>query len=327
MAGNRRGSTHGAVALACTRLRPFSTGPGLVESCGGVVTEVGFVGLGVMGQPMAVNLARTGTPLVVWNRTAARTEAVVNAGAKAVDDLDDVLSRTTTVFFMMANGAALDDVLGRGSDLFRRRVDGHLIVSLGTTSPEFSQQLGEDIVAAGGRYVEAPVSGSREPAERAELVGMLAGTPEDVATVRPLVSAMCRVTFECGAVPTALLMKLSVNLFLITMVAGLAEATHFAERHGLDLETFRSVLDAGPMSSSVSRAKLAMLVSREFPVAAALGDVLMNSQLVVQAARKRGVAAPLIDASEALFAEAVAMGFGGDDMAAVIRAFERRTDA
>jgi 3-hydroxyisobutyrate dehydrogenase len=198
---------------------------------------------------------------------------------------------------------------------------------MGTTSADFSQALAVDVAEAGGGYVEAPVSGSRGPAERAELIGMLAGSPADVERVRPLVATMCRDTFDCGAIPTALLMKLSVNVFLMTMVAGLTEAAHFAEQHGLDMDTFRSVVDAGPMSSSVSQAKLAMLVSRDFPVAAAVSDVLMNCRLVTDAARANGTAAPLMDATEALFAEAEALGLGGLDMAAVVHAIERRTQA
>ncbi len=285
---------------------------------------VGFVGLGVMGQPMGLNLARAGVPLVVWNRTAARLEPLVAAGAEAASSVDDVLTRASTVLFMMANGDVLDEVLGRGTPDFDRRVARHLVVHMGTTSPRYSLSLAADVRAAAGRYVEAPVSGSRGPAEAAELVGMLAGAPEDLDVVRPLVAATCRETFDCGEVPAALMTKLSVNLYLITMVVGLAESAHFAERHGVDLATFRAVIDAGQMSSTISRAKLPMLVSGEFPVAAALSDVLMNCRLVADAARSSGTAAPLMAASEELFAEAEAMGLGGQDMAAVVHAIAQR---
>ncbi|MEO7981930.1 MAG: NAD(P)-dependent oxidoreductase [Sporichthyaceae bacterium] len=285
---------------------------------------VGFVGLGVMGQPMAVNLARTGTPLVVWNRTPARLGPLRDAGAEAADDVDGVLARATTVLFMMADGAVLDEVLGRDSPLFAARVEGHLLVHMGTTSPDYSRGLAAEVRRAGGRYVEAPVSGSRVPAEQRQIVGMVAGRPEDVAVVRPLVSAMCRETFDCGEVPGALLTKLSVNLFLMTMVAGLAEAANFAQQHGVPMDTFRAVLDAGPMASAVSRGKLEMLVSGEFPVAAAVSDVLMNSRLVADAARATGTAAPLMLVTEQLFTEAEAMGLGGEDMAAVLLAIARR---
>jgi 3-hydroxyisobutyrate dehydrogenase len=120
-------------------------------------------------------------------------------------------------------------------------------------------------------------------------------------------------------------MKLAVNLYLITMVTGLAEAAHFADRSGLDLEQFAAVLDAGPMASSVSRAKIAKLVGRDFVVQAAAADVLKNNQLVAAAARGAEIASPLLDACHALFRETVEQGHGGLDMAAVVHAIECRS--
>jgi 3-hydroxyisobutyrate dehydrogenase len=131
----------------------------------------------------------------------------------------------------------------------------------------------------------------------------------------------------CGPVPNALVMKLAVNLFLITMVTGLAEATHFAERHGLDLAQFVAVLDAGPMASDVSRAKAAKLLVGDFAVQAAVSNVLENNRLIAAAARAARIASPLLDACHALYAEAVGLGLADADMAAVVRAIEERTSS
>jgi 3-hydroxyisobutyrate dehydrogenase len=196
---------------------------------------------------------------------------------------------------------------------------------MGTTAPAYSRGLEADVLAAGGRYVEAPVSGSRGPAQAGELIAMLAGAHDAVAAVRPLLAPMCRQTVECGPVPSALTMKLAVNLYLITTVTGLAEAAHFAAVHGLDMDTFRAVLDAGPMASTVSRGKLAKLLAGDLSPQAAAADVLVNNELVAAAARTAGMASPALDVSHALFAETVAQGRGGEDMIAVIRALEART--
>jgi 3-hydroxyisobutyrate dehydrogenase len=289
-------------------------------------SRVGFVGLGVMGLPMASNLARSGVDLVVWNRTAARAAPLAEAGATVAGSVEEVVDATSTVILMMASGEALDGVLGRGTPRFARLVAGRTIVPMGTTSPEYSRALQDDVLAAGGRYVEAPVSGSRVPAETRQLVGMLAGDPAAVADVRPLVDLLCRQSVVCGPVPNALTTKLAVNVFLITMVTGLAESLHFAERHGLDLQSVREVLDAGPMASSVSRGKVQKVVDGDFGVQAGLSDVLMNSRLVAGAARRAGIASPLVDVCEALYAEAEALGHGGEDMIAVLRAIEARSD-
>ncbi|GAA3773584.1 NAD(P)-dependent oxidoreductase [Streptomyces phyllanthi] len=287
---------------------------------------VGFIGLGVMGQPMALNLARAGTPLVVHNRTPARCEPLRAAGAEVAASPAEVFDRAGTVILMLADETAIDAVLGRGTPDFAARVAGHTVVHMGTTSPEYSGDLQDDIRAASGRYVESPVSGSRVPAEQGRLVAMLAGDDDAVEAVRPLLAPMCRETFGCGAVPGALLMKFSVNLFLITMVTGLTEAFHFAGRHGLDQRLLRDVLDAGPMASAVSRVKAPKLLARDFAVQAAAADVLKNNRLIAEAARKAGLASPLLDVCHTLYDETVARGHGHEDMVAVLRALEARTD-
>ncbi len=288
-----------------------------------MVVLLGFLGLGVMGQPMALNLARAGTPLVVWNRTPARCAPLRAAGAAVAATPDEVFAAARTVLMMLADDAAVDAVLARGTPEFGARVAGRTVVHMGTTAPGYSRDLAADVAAAGGRYVEAPVSGSRIPAAKGELVAMLAGDAAE--EVRPLLAPMCVDAVVCGAVPGALLTKLAVNLYLITMVTGLAEAVHFAERHGLDMDLFRSVLDAGPMASSVSRVKVAKLVTGDFDVQASIANVLENNRLVAEAARGAGIASPLLDVCHALYGEARALGPRQEDMAAVLRAIEART--
>jgi len=287
--------------------------------------KVGFLGLGVMGQPMALNLARAGVDLLVWNRTPDKTQPLREAGAAVAGAVDEVFDATEVVLMMLANGGVVDEVLGRGTDDFRRRVEGHVVVHMGTTPAGYSAGLGRDVTKAGGSYVEAPVSGSRGPAVAAELVVMLAGTPSDVERVRPLVAPMARQTVVCGPVPAATNLKLAANLFLITLVTGLAEAVTFAQQTGVDLDAFREVVDNGQMASVVSRAKTAKLADQDFSVQAGLSDVLYNNELVADAAREAGVATPLLDQSHALFAEAQALGHGGLDMIGVIHALAARS--
>lgn len=286
---------------------------------------LGFLGLGIMGQPMAGNLARSGTPLVVWNRTAARCAPLAAAGARVAADPAEVFAAADVVVLMLADEAAVDAVLARGTPEFAARVAGRTLVHMGTVAAEYSRALEADVRAAGGGYVEAPVSGSRGPAESGELVAMLAGEPAAVDRVRPLLAPMCRETVDCGAVPSALLMKFAVNLFLITMVTGLAESFCLADRYGLDRATLARVLDAGPMASTVSRAKTGKLVTDDLSAQAAIADVLKNNRLIVEAAHRAGMVAPLIEVCRELYAETLALGHGGSDMAAVVRAIAARS--
>ncbi|MDF2045971.1 NAD(P)-dependent oxidoreductase [Microbacterium sp. Kw_RZR3] len=288
---------------------------------------VGFIGLGLMGVPMATNLVRAGFDVVVWARASGPVDELVAAGARPAADVAGVFTTAETVVLMLRDEAAVDAVLSRGTGVFSSLVTGHTLVQMGTFAPAFSRALADDVEATGGRYVEAPVSGSRGPATDGTLVGMLAGTPDAITHVDEVVGAMCGQVFRCGDIPAALTMKLAVNTFLITMVTGLAETFHFAERGGADVEVLREVLAAGPMASVVSTGKARKVTGGDLSAQAAIADVLKNARLAEDAARAAGSAHPLITASRELYEEAVAEGAGALDMIAVVRAFEARTSA
>jgi 3-hydroxyisobutyrate dehydrogenase len=147
-----------------------------------------------MGQPMALNVARAGIPLVVWNRTPNRSDPLRAFGARVAAAPCEVFEQAPIVILMLADGAAVDEVLGRGTPVLAATVADRTVVHMGTTSPEYSCGLAADIEAVGGHYVEAPVSGSRVPAETGDLVAMLAGDNDVVYRVRPVLSPMCRET-------------------------------------------------------------------------------------------------------------------------------------
>jgi 3-hydroxyisobutyrate dehydrogenase len=276
---------------------------------------------------MALNLLRAGASLQVWSRTPAQCGPARDAGAVHAPTLDDLFAQATCVLLMVRGEDAIDEVLGRHSHAFRARVAGHCIVHLGTTSPEWSVALERDIRACGGRYVEAPVSGSRGPAEQGALVGMVAGEVSAVEQVLPLLAPLCRQTYRCGPVPNALRLKLAVNHYLIAMVAALAETVHAAAAAGMDTELLRNVLDCGPMASDVSRAKLDKLVRGDFDAQAAIGDVAHIARLVMDQATRAGAYVPLMERTEHLFRSAQAAGHGQLDMAAVRHAFDAGADA
>jgi 3-hydroxyisobutyrate dehydrogenase len=292
----------------------------------GFGSRIGFAGLGLMGSPMALNLARAGLPITVWNRTPAKCEPLRLVGAEVATSTADLFRQCRIIILMLADEQAIDTVLQRQSSAFAANLKDHLIVHMGTTSPEFSARLEADIKNVAGSYVEAPVSGSRKPAENAELIVMLAGDADVVDDLRPILAPLCREMAYCGAVPSALQMKLSVNLFLITMVTGLVEAVHFATRHGLDVQLLRSILDAGPMGSQASRDKLEKLLTSDMSAQASITDVLKNNRLVAEAARRARAASPLLDACCQLYDETDRLGYGHEDMVAVIRAFAARSD-
>lgn len=286
--------------------------------------SVGFIGLGAMGEPMARNLVRAGTPLTVWNRSPERCKAIQELGATVAETVEVLFDRTRVVLMMLLNAEAIDAVLDRGSAHFGNRVAGKTLVQLGTTAPGYSLELARDIERCGGRYVEAPVSGSRLPAEQGRLIGMLAGAADAVDEVAPLLAPLCAEVFRCGEVPSALRMKLAVNHYLIATVTALAETVHAARAAQIDLRLLQRILDAGPMASAVSRSKLAKMVDEDYGPQAAIRDVSTIARLVAEQCADADATTPIIDLCAALYRSAEQGGLADLDMAAIGQALSPR---
>jgi len=284
--------------------------------------EIGFIGLGAMGEPMALNLVKAGHRLVVWNRNAQRSRILAEAGATVASGPGEVFARCGTILTMLTDGDALDQVLGRGTADFGPRVKGRLIVNLATNSAAYAKGLEAELLANGGCYVEAPVSGSRVPAQTGQLVAMVAGAPGDVEQVMPLLSPLCRQVVPCGLVPGGTLMKFATLIVNIATITAIAEALQFARRQGLDLERFNEVLLQGPLASDVARVKAPKLAHRDFTPQAALRNAAESNRLVVEAAREAGIPTPLVDACLDMYRRALAQGLGDEDMVAVAKTYE-----
>lgn len=283
--------------------------------------STGFIGIGCMGEPMALRLLASGVELQVWNRSPGRLPMLAAAGARVAASLDDLFAASRIVLLMLRGEAAVNDALGRSSDRLRARVAGRCIVQLGTVDPQASVALAADIHACGGSYVEAPVSGSRVPAGQGRLIGMVAGPAQAVARAMPLLETLCQRVFRCGSVGEALRLKLAVNHYLIAMVAALAEAVAAAEAAGVDPALLQSVLDAGPMSSEVSRSKLAKMLAGDESAHASIADVADIARRVLDQAQRAGAHAPLVAHSTALLERAREAGLDALDMCALRRVF------
>jgi 3-hydroxyisobutyrate dehydrogenase len=211
--------------------------------------------------------------------------------------------------------------------MFSQLVGGHTLINMATVSPGYSVALAKEVAAAGGQYVEAPVSGSRKPAEAGELIGMLAGDTSALPRVADLLKPMCRETVVCGSIPSALWMKLAVNLYMIIMITGLAEAVNLAGHRGLDIPAMARILQLGPMSSSLLKTKLQKLIAGDQTPQATIHNVLDNVHLISAMTRDTGVSAPLLDVCHELYSETNAGALCSADMIAVLHTFNSRSMA
>jgi 3-hydroxyisobutyrate dehydrogenase len=288
--------------------------------------QLGFIGLGAMGEPMALNLTRAGHPLTVWNRSPHKSAPLRDAGAAVADGVADVFRRSDVVFLMLIDGTAIDHVLQRGTPSFAAMLGGRTVVNMSSVEPDYSRGLEKDTKDAGGRFVEAPVSGSRVPAETGQLVAMVAGDESVVTDVSPLLRPMCHEIVFCGSAGSGLRMKLAVNIFMLVLATGLAEAVHFADRQKLNRQLLQTVLNAGPLASAFSRMKLAKLVADDYSAQAFARDGCNSTRMITNAARDAHITTSVMAVCRQLYEETVALGHGADDMISVIRAIEARSD-
>ncbi|KKO99612.1 hypothetical protein THAR02_08284 [Trichoderma harzianum] len=277
--------------------------------------SVGFLGLGVMGTPMALNLCRR-FPTTVWNRTASKCAALVQAGAGLGQTPAKVVEQSDVIFTMMFDGPAIRSVI---DDDFRKALRGKTLVNTSSVSVEFSQSLAKEVQEAGGKFIEMPVSGSKVPAETGNLVGMMAGDQAECERIRPFVEPITSAAIYCGPIGAGLKTKYAVNIFLISVTAGLAESMNLARAQGLNLEAFSSVLDAGPLASAYSKIKLAKMAKQDWSAQAAVKDCYNSTELIRTAAKAVEAKTPLISVCNSLYKQAMDSGLEDEDMIAVYR--------
>ena len=285
---------------------------------------LGVIGLGVMGEAVALNLLRAGFRLNVYNRTSAKAEPLRAAGATVLATPAAVVSASDVVLLVLADGEATDAVLQRGTAGVGLDVRGTTFVNMATVDPDYSIALGQALDEAGAVYVEAPMSGSRRPAEDGTLVILTAGDGTAIEALDPVFDVIGKATIHCGTVPNALRMKLANNLLLIAMLEAFAEAAHFASGLGLDLEAYFDLILQGPMRNAVFAQKAPQLLSEDFEARAPLKHVLKDLHLVNALAERAGLAVPVSATNHALFHEAAELGLGEQDVMAVIRVLEGR---
>ncbi|KAL5002121.1 hypothetical protein BDV10DRAFT_158383 [Aspergillus recurvatus] len=276
--------------------------------------KIGFIGLGVMGTPMALNLSRR-FPLTVWNRTTSKYSPLYQVGARVAETPRDLVKDADVIFTMLFDEPAFESIL---TPTFKEALRGKILINTSSISVRFSQYLAHAAHEAGAHFIEMPVSGSKGPAEQGQLVGMVAGDPRIVQQIRPIVKpAIVKEAVYCGAIGSGLKTKYAVNLYLITMTAGLAESMALARAQGLDIEAFGQVLDAGPMASPYSKLKIAKMTSRDYEPQAAVKDCYNLTQLILEAAKNANAQTPFTELCASLYQRANAQRLGDMDMIAL----------
>ncbi|KAL5012099.1 hypothetical protein ScPMuIL_010650 [Solemya velum] len=283
--------------------------------------RIGFLGLGIMGQGMVMNLLRSGHEVTVWNRTPLKCREFVKAGALKGNCPSEVLQSCDITFSCVSDSTAVKDLVFGNSGVLQGISRGKCYVEMSTIDEETMQDVAEAITARGGVFLEAPVVGSRVPALEGQLIILAAGDRKLFDDCYSCFEAMAKKSLYLGdEVGGATRMKLIVNMVMGTVMASLAEGMAMAEKVGLDQEDVAEVLSLGSLSCPTVIHKSQAILNQKYDPHFPLQHQQKDLRLALQLGDK--VEQPLYVAASAneLYKKARRLGYGDGDISAVYRA-------
>ena len=282
--------------------------------------KIGFVGMGIMGSAMSTNLVKAGFQVTIWNRSSDKCQPLAAEGACIADSPCAVAEVSDIVFAMMATPAAVASVRDGDKGIISGLRPGKGYVDMSTVDADTSIESARLTHEAGALFLEAPVAGSRKPAEDATLTIMAAGDRDLYESSLPALEKMGKKILFLGETGNAARMKLANNLVMGGMLAALCEGMALASGSGLDTAQFLEVLDSGAVSNPMFRLKGAQIAAnREFPAAFPLRHMQKDLRLALRLAEEIGQPLFATATVNELYKAALAEGLGDSDFAAVSR--------
>ena len=272
--------------------------------------RVAVLGTGIMGAPMARNLAAAGHEVRAWNRTPEKAEAI--HGVEPAREIAEAVRDADVVVTMLADADAVDAVVREALPA----MGGGVLVQMSTIGPEATARLAELVPS----FVDAPVLGTRQPAEEGKLVVLASGPEALRERVEPVFDAVGAETLWLGAAGAGSRLKLVLNTWLLSLTEGLAEAIALAEALGVDPQTFLDTIDGSPMGTPYANVKGKLMIEGDFPPSFPLALALKDARLAIAAADEQGLRLGALAAVAAQMERAIEAGHGGEDMAATIHA-------
>ncbi len=277
---------------------------------------VALLGTGTMGAGMARNVAVAGLPLHVWNRTRAKAEPLAEVGALVAADPASAVRGADLVVTMLFDADSVAATMRQAREGLNPDV---VWLQQSTVGVEGADRLAELAEELGVRYVDAPVLGSRKPAEDGTLV-VLASGPEAVRDrVAPVLDAIGSRTLWVGPAGSGSRLKLAANAWVLTVVEGVAESLTLARALGLDPRLFLEAVNGGAMDAPYVQAKGASMLAGDFTPAFRLDGAAKDAELIVAAARSAGVELAVVEAARDHISRALATGHGDEDISATFR--------
>jgi len=286
--------------------------------------NMAILGLGTMGTGMATNLLKAGFSLSVYNRTAAKAQALIGAGARFASTPAEAAKDASAIISMLADDAASREVwLGKDGALDAVR-EGAILIESSTVSPGWVAEFARLAEQHGAELLDAPVTGSRTQAEAGQLSFLVGGKDTALAAATPVLKAMSKEIVHLGPVGSGAKMKLINNFLCGVQVASLAEGLAWIERSGLDRDKALSVLKAGAPGSPLLAAISARMANQTYTVNFLLKLMTKDLLYAQNEAAQCDVDLKTAEVARSLFETAIEQGFGDKDMASVIEPMRKK---
>jgi 3-hydroxyisobutyrate dehydrogenase/glyoxylate/succinic semialdehyde reductase len=279
--------------------------------------KVGFIGLGIMGSRMAGNLLKKGHELVLFNRTKEKAVPLIEQGASFLDTAAKVAESVPVIITMLPDPAAVSEVALGNNGFLVHLAKGSLWIDSSTVNPSFSRSMAAECKKKGVRFMDAPVAGSKIPAEHAQLLFFVGGDKGDLEYSMPLLEAMGKAVFHIGGIGMGTAMKMVNNLLLAGAMAAFSEAMVFGEALDIPRQALFDTLLKSPVTAPFLALKRPLLESGDFETQFPLKWMHKDLQLASVTAYECGVALPDMHAVKESFALAVRSGLGEKDFSAI----------
>ena len=286
---------------------------------------VGLIGLGLMGKPMGRNLLKAGFPLVVWNRSAAKADDLVGAGAKLGANPRDVAAQADVLFTIVSDPPALEEVLSGANGVFAGLRRGSIYIESSTISPDLARRTAASCAERGIDFLDAPVTGGTWGAEKGELLFMIGGKAETFERAKPVLEAVGKKFFLLGPNGAGQTVKLAMNLILALQVDALAEAIALVSASGVAGERLVEVMQASMARSGVLDVKAPLILKNEFPASFPLRLMHKDMRLALELAKQQGVTLPAAAAAYGTYSAVKDSSNDDPDFAAVARFWKKST--
>ena len=289
--------------------------------------SIGFIGLGIMGQPMALNLIRNGFKVSAWNRTRSKADAVEKAGGQITPTPAEAVRDADVVIMIVSDSAAVQEVVAGKGGILEALRPGMIVVDCSTISPEVSRKLAAQAASRGASWLDAPVTGSKHGAEKGDLTFMIGGDQEALERVMPVLKALGKKHIYCGAQSLGLSAKLVQNAIQSTMVEIFSEGFVMAVKAGVKPQTMMEIIQSSLARSALIDFKAPFVFKGDFTPYFPLKLMHKDLGLTMEAAYALNVPMPIAAAVKEVYGAVRAKGKGDLDYAAVITLFEELAGA